>query len=136
MILSQMTEIASLIGLLLGALMGLGALISPQWATGVVRLGPVAGRPGGYAEFRATYGGLLLMSHLVAFLIVLHTPPVISLFAALPFCAGWFGAALGRSASLLLDRKHLGGRGLNPVWIGTEIAMGVLIGLPLPALFL
>ena len=130
-----MFEVISLIGLGLCALMGLGALFSPAWAAGVVRL-QADGRPGGYAEFRATYGGLLLLLHLGAMATVIHTGPMISIFVVFPIALGWFGAALGRSASLLFDRDKLNGAGLNPVWILTEIALGTMIGLPILTLFL
>lgn len=124
-------EIGSLVGLFLGALMGLGSLISPAWAAGVVRLQPVEGKPGGYSEFRATYGGLLLLTHLTALVIMLYTGPYVSIFVALPLALGWFGAALGRAVSLLLDAEKNGGAGMIPVWIPTEILLGVMIGLPI-----
>ncbi|MEX1249835.1 MAG: hypothetical protein WEA77_01385, partial [Hyphomonas sp.] len=73
------SEILALIGLGLGALMGLGALFVPNWAAGVVRLQPDPERPGGYSEFRATYGGLLLLLHMTAFVLVLHAPAAMGL---------------------------------------------------------
>jgi hypothetical protein len=57
------TEIIALVGLGIGALLGLGALFAPDWAAGVVRLKADPEKPGGYSEFRATYGGLLLLTH-------------------------------------------------------------------------
>ncbi len=124
-------DFISQIGLLLGALMGLGSLFSPQWAAGVVRLRAEEGRPGGYSEFRATYGGLLLMLHLTALVIVRMTEPVTGLLVALPLALAWLGAAFGRAVSLVLDKERLGGAGLIPVWIGTEILLAVMIGLPI-----
>lgn len=125
------SEILGLIGLGLGALMGLGALFSPNWAAGVVRLQPDPVKPGGYSEFRATYGGLLLLLHLTAFIMVLHAPPAMGLAAALPIAAGWFGAAIGRTFSMLLDRGKGGEAKILPVWMATEIALGLAIAAPI-----
>lgn len=124
-------EIVSLVGLFLGALMGLGSLVSPSWAAGVVRLQPVEGRPGGYSEFRATYGGLLLLTHLSALVIAFYTGPETSALVALPLALGWLGAAIGRGLSLLLDKEKNAGAGMIPVWIPMEIALAVMIGLPI-----
>lgn len=126
----QITEIASVIGLSLGALMGLGAMISPRWAAGVVRLKADPEKPGGYSEFRGTYGGLFFMVHAAALAIVLITPPAGSAYAALPVAAGWLGAAGGRVLSLLLDREHLAGAKIIPIWMATEVALGLAIGAP------
>ena len=128
-------EIICLIGLFSGVAMGLGALISPEWAAGVVRLRPVEDKAGGYSEFRATYGGLLLLLHLGAALIVIYAGPDVSTFTVLPIALGWIGAAMGRTASLLFDGPKLGGAGMIPVWIPMEIALGVMIGLPLLQFF-
>lgn len=125
------SEILALIGLGLGALMGLGALFSPNWAAGVVRLQPDPAKPGGYSEFRATYGGLLLLLHLTAFILVLHAPAAMGLAAALPIAAGWFGAAIGRTFSVLLDRGKGGEAKIIPIWMATEIALGLAIAAPI-----
>ena len=67
-------EIISLITLLAGAVLGLSAMFSPAWASRVVRLveDPDPLRPGGYSEFRATYGGLFLFSHLMTAILLLN----------------------------------------------------------------
>lgn len=124
-------EIIGLIGLGLGAGMGLGALFAPDWAAGVVRLKPDPDKPGGYSEFRATYGGLLLLVHLTAFVLLLHTPSAMGLAAALPIAAGWFGAAIGRTFSMVLDRGKGGEAKIIPIWMGTEIALGLAIAAPI-----
>ena len=56
------------------AALGLGALLAPKWAAGVVRLvaDPNPDKPGGFSEFRATYGGLLLLIHLSVLIILLQ----------------------------------------------------------------
>ncbi len=125
------SEILALIGLGLGALMGLGALFVPTWAAGVVRLQPDPERPGGYSEFRATYGGLLFLLHMTAFVLVLHAPAAMGLAAALPIAAGWFGAAMGRTFSMLLDRGKGGEAKIIPIWMATEIALGLAIAAPI-----
>ena len=125
-----LTEILAIIGLGLGAAMGLGALISPEWASGVVRLKADPAKGGGYSEFRATYGGLLLMVHGAALVIVVITPPAGSTLVVLPIAAGWFGAAIGRAAALLLDRAKLGETRIIPIWMATEVALALAIGAP------
>ena len=57
-------EIISVVTLLFGAVLGLSAMFSPAWASRIVRLveDPDPLRPGGYSEFRATYGGLFLFA--------------------------------------------------------------------------
>lgn len=125
-----LTEILAIIGLGFGAALGLGALIAPEWASGVVRLKADPDKGGGYSEFRATYGGLLLMVHGVALVIVLITPPAGSTLVVLPIAAGWFGAAIGRAAALIFDRPRLGDTRIIPIWMSTEVALGLAIGAP------
>lgn len=125
-----LTEILAIIGLGLGAALGLGALIAPEWASGVVRLKADPAKGGGYSEFRATYGGLLLMVHGAALIIVLITPPAGSALAVLPLAAGWFGAAIGRAVALVFDRAKLGDLRIIPIWMATEVALGLAIGAP------
>ncbi|WP_353256576.1 hypothetical protein [Hyphomonas sp.] len=125
------TEIIALVGLGIGALLGLGALFAPDWAAGVVRLKADPEKPGGYSEFRATYGGLLLLTHLTSFILVLHSPASISVVAALPMAMGWFGAAIGRTLSMVLDRDKGGDAKIIPIWMSTEIALGLAIAAPI-----
>lgn len=125
------TEIISLAGLGIGALLGLGSLFAPDWAAGVVRLKADPEKPGGYSEFRATYGGLLLLTHMTSFILVLHAPPSISVVAALPMAMGWFGAAIGRTLSMVLDRDKGGDAKIIPIWMSTEIALGLAIAAPI-----
>ena len=125
-----LTEILAITGLAFGAALGLGALLAPEWASGVVRLKADPAKGGGFSEFRATYGGLLLMVHAVALGIVLVTPPAGSALAVMPIAAGWFGAAFGRVVSLLFDRSKLGNTRIIPIWMATEVALGLAIGAP------
>jgi hypothetical protein len=124
----------SAIALLFCALLGLGSLLSPRWAAGIVRLkaDPDPDKPGGFSEFRATYGGLLLMLHATALLILIQPDLALGykVFAIFPLAAGWMGAGLGRTASLLLDRDDNRAPGMIPVWIPLELALGLAIGAP------
>ena len=124
------TEILAILGLGFGAALGMGALIAPDWAAGIVRLKADPDRGGGYSEFRATYGGLFLMVHLVTLLLVLATPRAGSARVVMPLAAAWLGAALGRGVSLLLDRRKLGETRIIPVWMATELALALAIGAP------
>jgi len=107
----------------------------PKWAQNVVRLlpDPAFEKPGGFSEFRATYGGLFLMLHLTG-LLILCQPDIadmFKIFTVLPIAAAWVGAGLGRTLSLLLDPVENRRNGLMPVWIATELGLGILIAAPL-----
>jgi hypothetical protein len=130
--------IISLIALGLGALMGLVALFNPTWASNTVRLveSPDPAKPGGYSEFRATYGGLFLFSHLTSFVMLLtfsraDASPILGLMAVVPMSAAWFGASVGRVFSLLLDGNQNRGLGLNHIWVPFELLFGLAIIAPL-----
>jgi hypothetical protein len=126
-------EIIAGIGLAFGALLGLASLLNPAWAAGVVRLvaDPAPARPGGFSEFRATYGGLLLLSHTAALFLMFASGHIHGAYIALPFALGWLGAALGRTLSLMLDGEELRAAGMNPIWIASELALGLAIGAPM-----
>ncbi|MBY9068329.1 hypothetical protein K1X12_15620 [Hyphomonas sp. WL0036] len=124
------TEILAILGLGAGAAMGMGALCAPEWAAGVVRLKADPKKGGGYSEFRATYGGLLLMLHAVALVIVLITPPAGSALVVLPIALAWLGAAFGRCVALLFDRQRLGNARIIPIWMATEVALSLAIAAP------
>ncbi|MEM1106584.1 MAG: hypothetical protein AAGH87_09360 [Pseudomonadota bacterium] len=124
-------DIIAIIGLAFGAAIGFGSLVSPAWAAGVVRLVEDPDKPGGYSEFRATYGGLLLMTHGVALGLFLMGESLSGALIALPLAAGWFGAAIGRSLSLAFDMGKLREPAMNPTWIATELVLGLAIAAPL-----
>lgn len=127
--------IVSAAALFFGAIIGLGGLIWPKWAQNVVRLvpDPDFDKPGGYSEFRATYGGLFLMLHLTGLLIISQPdiPDMFKIFTVLPIAAAWVGAGFGRTLSLLLDPAENRRSGLIPVWMATEIGLGIMIAAPL-----
>ena len=129
-------EIISVIALFFGAVIGLVALFSPAWASRVVRLveDPDPLRPGGYSEFRATYGGLFLFSHLMTALLVMTLwrgeQALLTTLVVLPLAFGWIGAGFGRFVSLMLDGNKNRAAGLIPVWIPTELLLGLAIAAP------
>lgn len=101
----------SAIALAFGAALGLRALIDPHWARRFVRLQPDE-QGGGFAEFRATYGGVIFALHAAAFWFalnwVINGDFVVGAFAAgasAAVAAGWGGAAAGRALSMLADRQ-------------------------------
>ncbi len=130
----HITEIIAIVALGFCALLGLGSIVSPKWAAGVVRLvaDPDPAKPGGFSEFRATYGGLLLLLHLSA-LIIIAQPALkleFKIFTLFPIAAAWVGAGMGRTMSLILDKEENRSNGLIPVWIPMEIALGIAILAP------
>ncbi len=128
------TEIISIIALGFCALLGLGSLFAPKWAAGVVRLvaDPDPEKPGGFSEFRATYGGLLLFLHLSALIMLLQPDLKITykVFALFPIAMAWIGAGLGRTLSLLLDKEENHSSGMIPIWIPMELTLGLAILAP------
>jgi hypothetical protein len=111
----------------LGAGLGLGAMISPPWAAKLVRMQADPAQPEGYAEFRATFGGVFFFLHL-AFLIAAYLGQGV-VGAAAVLCFGWGGAACGRILSLLLDGAKVRTRH-NYVSIGVELAAAAAFALP------
>ena len=123
-------EIISVVTLLFGAVLGLSAMFSPAWASRIVRLveDPDPLRPGGYSEFRATYGGLFLFAHLMTAILVVNLSTGSE--DILTLAAGWVGAGTGRLMSLVFDRAKNREPGLIPIWIPMEIILGLAIAAP------
>ena len=114
-------------GLAFGAFAGLIALFRPAAIANTLRLQANPNKPGGYAEFRATFGGVFFMIHLTAIISVMHLPPRIATFVILPIATAWFGAAFARLASMVLDKAQNGDGGINRYWVCLEIFVGLLI---------
>ena len=130
----------SALGLMAGAGMGAYGLINPRWAAGLVRLRDAPERPGGFAEFRATYGGLFLASHGVALTFVVRAliagAPVpeggesvlwFAEVAGLTCGAMWIGTGMGRLLSILLDGT---GTKFNQASVAFELGLGLAIAAP------
>jgi hypothetical protein len=121
------TGIVALIACLIGGGLGGYALINPHWASKLVRLVPAEGRIEGKSEFRATYGGLFLAGHALAFWAILTAQSGAELAAA-AVGAGWLGSGIGRIVSIALDKT---GSGLNWFNVAFEAALGLMLLLPL-----
>lgn len=116
-----------------GAVLGARALIDPKWAARFVRLAP-DDQGGGFAEFRATYGGVLLGLHAVALLLVLryllsgeHVVGVAATGALAALAAGWGGAAFGRIIAIWRDGADTG---FNRISAVVEAAIALAIAAP------
>lgn len=90
-------ETVNLIGALITMAMGGLGLLTPNLAAKLVRLGPT--NPEGFAEFRATYGGLFVALGLAP---LIWPEPGLFLVAGL----AWLGAAVGRIVSMAADGAH------------------------------
>jgi hypothetical protein len=124
-------------GLLIGACLGLAAMMYPRWAARLVRLDEAA--PGGKAEFRATYGGLFAFPHILAMGCVWLQNGADDLAATslatgaiLMLAAAWGGSAFGRLASILLDKA---GTSFNWISVAFELFTAAMIGAPWIAWF-
>jgi hypothetical protein len=126
--------VVSALALAFGAGLGARGLIDPHWAARFVRLKEDE-QGGGFAEFRATYGGLFLALHAAALLLSLKwladgeaVVGAIAAGASGAVAAGWAGAALGRLLSMWRDP---GARTrFNQLSATVEGAMTLLIGGP------
>lgn len=125
--------IVNALGLSFGAFLGLRGLIDPKWAQRIVRLMPDQ-QGGGFAEFRATYGGVFLGLHGVALAMTLlyslggeYVVGVAAIGAAAVLSAGWAGAAFGRVLSMLLDGADTK---FNRLSVCVELALALAIAAP------
>lgn len=118
----------------IGALLGLLALFWPTKAAEIVRLRPDWDANGGFAEFRATFGGLLLMVHLAVLLaIVMREQAGMASVIGASFAvgAGWLGAALGRMLSMLVDHgEHQTRTSYNAFSTVFELALALALLAP------
>lgn len=114
--------------------MSLLSFLHPNWGARLVRLRDDPERPGGFAEFRATYGGIFLGSHGAALgLIIMYLASANDLVgvtaggAVLVLGAGYAGSAAGRAFSMLRDGTRTG---FNLGSTGFEAACALLLWAP------
>ena len=118
-----------------GALMGLMSFAVPRWGANVVRLVPAPDMKGGWAEFRSSYGGALVLAHGAVILTLFMSGRAGSgAVMGASFAVGlyWLGMALGRAVSMLADAEHDTRTNYN----GAAIAFETLMGLALCAPFI
>lgn len=127
------------LALALGVGLGARALIDPRWASRFVRL-KADDQPGGFAEFRATYGGVFLLFHLCALGLTVRylqgggaLVGVVATGASAAVAAAWGGAAFGRLVSMWRDNTDTK---FNRLSVCVEVAMAAAIGLPWAVWFL
>lgn len=125
--------IVSALALAVGVFLGARGLIDPRWASKLVRL-QADEQGGGFAEFRATYGGVFLGLHLVGLAFALYylrtghpVMGVAAIGAVAVLSAGWGGAAFGRLIAIWRDGADTK---FNRLSVGVEFAMAAAIGAP------
>lgn len=123
----------NVIALALGAALGARALIDPKWAARFVRL-KADEQGGGFAEFRATYGGVFLGLHAVTLFMSLKYLMggefVLGVAAAggcAALSAGWAGAAFGRAIAIVRDKADTQ---FNRFSVVFELVMAAALGGP------
>jgi len=118
----------------IGAALGLVALVAPAKAAEIVRLRPDWDAPGGFAEFRATFGGLLLFAHLAVLLAIwMQARAGMASVIATSFAvgAGWLGAAIGRTVAMAVDhREHQTRTAYNAFSTVFELVLALMLLAP------
>lgn len=123
----------SALALAFGAGLGGRGLLDPRWAARFVRL-RADEQGGGFAEFRATYGGVFLGLHAAALALCLvwlsggeAVIGAAATGAVAVIAAAWAGAAIGRALAIWRDGAATR---FNYISIAVEIMMALLIGAP------
>lgn len=123
----------SALALAFGASLGARGLLDPRWAQKLVRLQPDE-QGGGFAEFRATYGGMFLGLHAAALVLALMwivfggaLVGVLATGACAVIAAGWAAAAFGRGLAMLRDGAYTR---FNLFSMGLEAIVAIVIGAP------
>ncbi len=117
----------------IGACMGLLSLIVPRWGASVVRLAPDPRWKGGFAEFRASYGGALLLAHGAVLLTLAMSAQAGAgavMGASFAVSLYWGGMAIGRAASMVLDRHKETVTSYNAGAIAFEAVMALALAAP------
>lgn len=125
--------IVSALALAIGVYLGGRGLIDPKWASRLVRL-QADEQGGGFAEFRATFGGVFLGLHLVGLAFALYylltghpVMGVAAIGAVAVLSAGWGGAAFGRLIAIWRDAADTP---FNRFSVVFEVLMATAIGAP------
>lgn len=123
----------SVAALAVGAAFGVRAFFDPKWAQRFVRLKPDE-QGGGFAEFRATYGGVIAAMHFAALALVLryllsggHLVGVVATGAVAVIAAAWAGSAAGRAMAFWRDSVRTK---FNLYSAGVEAALSLIIAGP------
>lgn len=130
----EMVLIPTVIAAAIGCLMGGASLVVPRWGASVVRLQADPRWKGGWAEFRASYGGAFFLGHaaiLLTFFMRSQAGPAALMGTSFAMGAFWIGMALGRIVSMLADnRDHETRTGYNLAAVGFETVMGLALWSP------
>ena len=129
----ELTWIVAMIAALIGSGMGLMSFCVPRWGANVVRLAPDPRFKGGWAEFRASYGGAILLPHAAVLLTMAMsfqagTGAVIG--ASFIAATYWLGMAIGRVISMVFDLEEDTVTRYNALGVGFEVVMGFALALP------
>ncbi len=125
----MVSQLISSATLAFGAWMGLYSMLKPAWGSRTVGLRPIDGHREGASEFRATFGGLFLFGHLSTLVLLWSLDQMSAPVVTVPLGAAWIGSGCGRMLSIFKDRETATRQ--NWIWVGFEMAMGVLILLPM-----
>ena len=125
----MLAQLIASAALAFGAWMGLYSMLKPRWGSKTVGLVPIEGHAEGISEFRATFGGMFLFGHLATLVALWKLDQMVSPVVCFPLAAAWIGSGLGRALSILRDDGAATRQ--NWIWVGFEVAMGVLIAVPL-----
>jgi len=124
---------ANALALAFGVGLGVRAFFDPHWAARLVRLQPDE-QGGGFAEFRATYGGVFAGVHVAALALTFkyltggeHVVGLAAAGAGAAIAAGWGGACIGRLVSMWRDKTDTRFNRLSAVF---EAACALAIGAP------
>lgn len=121
------------VALAVGALLGARTLIDPKWTARFVRL-QADEQGGGFAGFRATFGGMLAASHAVALFMTLryldggdYVIGAAAIGAAAVLGAAWGGACGGRLLAIWRDAADTR---FNRIGAGVEALLSLAIAAP------
>ncbi|MET0182859.1 MAG: hypothetical protein ABW199_08245 [Caulobacterales bacterium] len=105
--------IAAALALSVMGAIALRSLCDPKWGAKLVRLRDDPNHPGGFAEFRATFGGVFFASHAAAILLIVQYVRterdqwgIYASGAVLVLGAAYAGAAFGRVLSMFFDKTR------------------------------